>query len=202
MVRLVLRSDRSVNSPEGLRVLLQRERVSHEQKVWVAQLLEHDFAVQVAPNLGPNDAIDALIDHLDTHQLLCLRDDASNPVERVVCAPPESFDRWERAAPHTYYREEKRERVHEEGKPNPFPMWRFNIRLESFHTCGSFNAFEDMGGCCVVPEVQGIVHGLCAREAFVLFRHPTEPKGHYRCLAHAVQDHVVFEQAGWLTEKI
>lgn len=185
-----------------MRVVLSRERISHDKKVWVAQLLEHDFAVQGSEHEYPGSVVDKLFDHLDTHQILCLRDDASNPVERVVCAPPDVFDMYERAAPFHWKRDPKRVRVHEDGKENPFAPWSFEVRISEFKTCGSFNPFEDMGGCCVVPEVQGIVFGICAREAFVLFRHPTEAKGHYRCLNHALQDHVVFEQAGWLTEKI
>ena len=67
--------------------------------------------------------------------------------------------------------------------------------------CASFNAGEGFG-CCVADEYQGIIFGRCWRQATVLFHHPTEHVGHFRCDEHAAQDHVVFEKAGWLRDEL
>lgn len=184
-----------------MRVVVSRERISHDKKVWVAQLLEHDFAVQGTEHQYPGSVVDQLFDHLDLHQLSVADAGAANPVESIKCAPPETFDLWERAAPLYWKRDPKRVRFHREGQENTLPPWDFSdVRISHFHVCGSFNA-GDFGGCSPT-EMQGIVFGRCEHEAFVLFRHPTEAIGHYRCLKHALQDHVVFEKAGWLTQKV
>ena len=190
-----------------MRVVISREPISATDKVWVAQLIEHDFAVQTAPwdrrsrVPTPDGAIDALIDLLDTHQLICLRDDFANPVERVRPAPDDVVALWEQGQPFRYHRDPKRERMHEEGKPNPFPMWSFDIRLIPIKRCTSYD-YGHVAYCSPQNLAASGLMAECEEEAFVMFRHPTLPVGHARCTKCANADQETFDKAGWIRERI
>jgi hypothetical protein len=188
-----------------LRVVVFREGISTEKKVWVAQVLEHDFATQGDPVkvISPDMVLDQLIDLLDTHQLLAHRlsnNDTCKPVETVPCAPPEYFDLWERSAPRFYAHDPNRERVHEPGKKNPFPEWSLDVRIDPVKYCTSYDPDTDNLTSLYydLTSRHGLIYSVCGSEAFKLFRHPTKPAGHYRCLAHAEQDHEVFQKIGWI----